>query len=263
MSDKNLISNPTKRMALCLCIDNSSSMQNENIDRINQYLASLYKKLLSDERLVYSYDLCLVTTGDEHVRCISEFLNVSEGYAPPILAAKGINLLCEGVSFCLDLLSERMEEYKAFGLDYYSPRLMIISDGACEYDGKLFSMVRSKMSRQVSSFGLKVISVVPNNTLIKDNQANFFMGISSLIYRKEVFNKSNSSIGDKLTSFMSLTGDDCSVGCKTDAELEISTSMISHSNTAPDVSRLSGKFEDFITDEFIECSEHFSSSAIK
>lgn len=181
MSDKNLISNPTRRIALCIYIDNNSSMTEERMDSINKYLSLLYKKISSDELLAYSFDLCVVTGGETHIRCISQFSNVIDRKIPLVLATEGKSLICEGVSFSLDLISERLKEYKSCGVDFLGPKLLIISDGCCEYDTSLFSIVKSKMAKLVSSAGMKVLSVIPRKVPDSHLREDFLTAISPLI----------------------------------------------------------------------------------
>lgn len=47
----------------------------------------------------------------------------------PKMEAEGMTCMGEGLSLALDLLEKRKAKYKATGVDYYQPILVVMSDG--------------------------------------------------------------------------------------------------------------------------------------
>ena len=47
----------------------------------------------------------------------------------PEMEAEGMTCMGEGLSLALDLLEKRKAKYKATGVDYYQPILVVMSDG--------------------------------------------------------------------------------------------------------------------------------------
>lgn len=45
------------------------------------------------------------------------------------MEAEGMTCMGEGLSLALDLLKKRKAKYKATGVDYYQPILVVMSDG--------------------------------------------------------------------------------------------------------------------------------------
>ena len=115
-------------ITVCLCLDTSGSMQKNNaIGQLIEGASMFYKSIKEDEQARNSCEIAIVTF-DSEVKVIEEFSSV-ETKQIPHLEANGGTAMAHGVDKALDLLNERKEQYKANGVDYFQPWLVIITDG--------------------------------------------------------------------------------------------------------------------------------------
>ena len=125
---KDLVDNPTPRVPVVLCLDVSGSMSGVPIRELNAGVGQYLSEMQSDELTRYSVETALVTfsTGAE---CVADF-EMADRIQAPELKANGITCMGEGVELSLNLLEQRKTAYKATGVDYYQPILVLMSDGA-------------------------------------------------------------------------------------------------------------------------------------
>lgn len=123
-----LSENPCARMPVCLCLDVSGSSAKE----LNRGVDMFYDALRNDVIASYSAEVCIVMFGGDGVVCALDFAEIHQCPKPPVLnaAEPGERPLGEAVNMALGLLRRRIQEYKNKGVDYYTPRLVIMSDGA-------------------------------------------------------------------------------------------------------------------------------------
>lgn len=126
-----LVENPTARVAVCLCLDVSSSMDGPPIMELTKGIRQFYEAISQDEIAAYAADVCVVTFGGENeARCLVDFTGVYRQMQPPRLIAHGNTTpMGEGVNLALDLLEKRKKKYHATGVDYYQPWLVLMTDG--------------------------------------------------------------------------------------------------------------------------------------
>ena len=131
LRNEDLINNPTARIAVCLCLDTSNSMNGNNkIDLLNQGIEQFYNEVMADEIACLSLEICIVKFGGETASLESDFSSLKIQSKPPVLEAEGNTPMGEAVNIALDKLEQRKNEYKDLGVDYYQPWLIIMSDGA-------------------------------------------------------------------------------------------------------------------------------------
>jgi len=123
-----LIKNPTPRCACVLVLDTSGSMSGQPINELNEGLLRFIEEVKGDELAQYSVEIGVITAGPDvkqQMPLIPAHLieNVNT------LFASGGTPLGEAVNEALDMLEVRKNEYKAKGVPYYQPWLVIISDG--------------------------------------------------------------------------------------------------------------------------------------
>ena len=128
LDDNDLVENPTTRVPIVFCLDTSGSMWGRKTDDLNQALNDFYAELLKDRTAKYAADACIVTF-DSSCRIMQPFENISHGRIPAIKNPSGVTLLGEGANMALDCLESRKQEYKANGIEYYQPWLVLMSDG--------------------------------------------------------------------------------------------------------------------------------------
>lgn len=125
-----LIENPSSRCACMLVLDTSGSMAGTAIDELNQGLTEFLQALKADDVASYSVELCVISTGSGTPRQELPFTianNISH-IAP--LSAGGLTPLGQAVTMALDGLEQRKRSYKAAGVPYFQPWMVIISDGS-------------------------------------------------------------------------------------------------------------------------------------
>ena len=122
-----LVSNPTARVPVCLCLDTSGSMIGAPIAELNAGVAMFFQAIQEDEVAKYAAEIAIVTFG-EHARKIFDSGSITRQQVP-ILQADGGTPLGGGVNLALDLLEARKKEYSQAGIDYYQPWLVVMTDG--------------------------------------------------------------------------------------------------------------------------------------
>ncbi len=154
---EDLVNNPTARVPICLCLDTSGSMSGRTINELNKGVRLFYDAIREDETALYSAEICIVTFGDA-AECISDFASLEVRPDAPILTADGLTPMGEAVNIGLDLLEKRKNEYKARGVDYYQPWLVLMTDGGP--NGRPSELSRA-IKRTVDLVNQKKLTVFP------------------------------------------------------------------------------------------------------
>ena len=128
-----LVNNPATRVAICLCLDSSGSMDGEKLDELNRGIREFYTAIRNDRVALSSAELCVVSFGED-VRALNDFTTLDNQEDCQIAQAWGGTPMGEGVKLALQKLEERRQQYKNAGVEYYQPWLVIMGDGAPNYD---------------------------------------------------------------------------------------------------------------------------------
>ncbi len=125
-----LIINTAPRLPVCLCLDVSGSMNlNGAIDSLNKGVSDFYEAIENDKQARASCEIAIVCFNDK-IQVVEDFSCVSDKrITSSSLRANGGTRLAGGVSKALEILEERKNKYKANGVDYYQPWLVLITDG--------------------------------------------------------------------------------------------------------------------------------------
>jgi len=124
-----LTENPTARIAICLVLDISSSMDGDPIEELMEGVTLFQKSLHEDPIAKYAAEVCIIGFGSS-VTVIQDFKTVDNNYFVPMLSASGLTPMGQAVSTALDLLEKRKEDFRNVGVDYYQPWMVLMSDGA-------------------------------------------------------------------------------------------------------------------------------------
>lgn len=151
-----LMTNPTPRVPIALCLDASGSMgeivANEGrdlgysyqedgqtyravaggvskMDELNAGVRQLFDALLADPVAAVSAEVAIVSFAD-HAQLLLDFQALDRVGTPPPLTADGNTDLGGGVELALRVLDARKAEYKSAGVDYFQPWLVLMTDGA-------------------------------------------------------------------------------------------------------------------------------------
>ena len=133
--------NPERRCPVLLVLDTSASMAGDPIAQVNEGLKQFERQLKADALASLRVELAIVAFGG-HVQVIdpktgatldggdaaTAFATV-DGFVPPTLVADGNTPMGEAVRTALGLLRGRKDLYKAGGIQYYRPWLMLVGDG--------------------------------------------------------------------------------------------------------------------------------------
>lgn len=122
-----LTENPSARVPVGLCLDISGSMDGEPIRELNEGVRQFFSEVRNDRLAKYSADICIVTFGGRVHKSV-DFGAVDQQIVPQ-LVANGATPMGEAVNLALDTLESRKREYKAVGVDYYQPWLVLMTDG--------------------------------------------------------------------------------------------------------------------------------------
>jgi len=125
---QDLVENPSTRLAVCLCLDVSPSMEGDPIEELNKGTALFFEALQKNELTKHSVEIAVVTFAGTAV-ARQNFGPVLQATAPSLNIEGGGTSLGEGVELSLDLLEERKKAYKLAGIEYFQPWLIIMTDG--------------------------------------------------------------------------------------------------------------------------------------
>ena len=175
---QDLVDNPTPRVPICLCLDTSGSMlrvvRGEThatgqeivrdgetwqvvtggitaLDDLNQAIRQFYQELNADENAKYAAEICIVTFGGDKPQLIIDFANLERQGEVSILQADGETPMGEAVNLALDCLEQRKKEYRAKGVDYFQPWLVLMTDGANNGAPAEFERAVSRTTELVNS----------------------------------------------------------------------------------------------------------------
>ena len=140
-SNMELLTNPTPRVPICLCLDVSGSMHGETINELNKGVSLFFDAIRRDEIALYSAEIAIVTFGYT-VECVRDFAGLTVDATIPVLEAEGTTPMGEAVNLALQKLTERKQAYKNTGVDYYQPWLVLMSDG--EPNGNTLELQKAK-----------------------------------------------------------------------------------------------------------------------
>lgn len=161
LAQQDLVTNPSTRVPICLCLDVSGSMgriiggqtrstgRKEFIDgkewdiveggitaiqSMCKGVQLFYDEILADDVARFSAEVCIVTFGGNKPELIVDFGTVylqedERKNVIPSLRAKGETPMGEAVNLALDCLENRKQKYKAAGNDYFQPWLVLMTDG--------------------------------------------------------------------------------------------------------------------------------------
>lgn len=158
LNKEDMVNNPTIRVPVCLCLDTSGSMDGNPIKELNDGVKLFFDSIKEDEAAVYSAEICIVTFGDKGARCIRDFAGVYAYDEIPKMKADGYTPMGEAVNIGLNKLEEMKQLYKAKGIDYYQPWLVLMTDGRPNGDP---AELEKAIQKTVQLVGDKKLTVFP------------------------------------------------------------------------------------------------------
>lgn len=157
LREQDLITNPTARVPVCLCLDTSGSMSGTPIDELNEGVSKFIQELMGDDVARYAAEICIVTFGDT-AACVEDFGSLERIGTVRPLSASGGTPMGEALMLALDKLDQRKQEYKDAGVDYFQPWLVVMSDGQPNGDN---AVLEAAIQRTASLQAQKKLAIFP------------------------------------------------------------------------------------------------------
>ena len=120
--------NPEPRCPCVLLLDTSASMQGRPLDALNAGVKTFRDELVKDPLASRRVEVALVTF-DSEVKVVQPFIS-AEQFDPPTLTCQGFTYTGSAIIKALDLIQDRKALYRANGIAYYRPWVLMITDGA-------------------------------------------------------------------------------------------------------------------------------------
>jgi uncharacterized protein YegL len=119
--------NPEPRCPCVLLLDTSASMQGRPIDALNAGVQTFRENLARDPLASRRVEVAVVTY-DSVVEVAQDFVT-AEGFDPPTLKTRGFTFMGSAIIKALDMIEDRKALYRANGIAYYRPWVVLITDG--------------------------------------------------------------------------------------------------------------------------------------
>ncbi|WP_077619721.1 vWA domain-containing protein [Bacillus sinesaloumensis] len=128
LKSEELVNNPSTRMPICLVLDASGSMTGNPLKQLRLGLQQLFNDLLQNEVSKASVEICIITFG-EKVKTVLEFQPIKPTIRLKI-GTGGASPMGEAMKAAVTQVKERVALYKAHGIQYYQPWIVLLSDGS-------------------------------------------------------------------------------------------------------------------------------------
>ena len=125
--EKDLVENPTPRVPVCLVLDTSYSMAGTPINELNRGLHNFYQFIKEDDDAKFSVESSIIAFGKTAQKFL-DFENVDKQVVPKLSVSSGTSM-GKAIQLALDTLEDRTKKYRAAGVDYYLPWIIIMTDG--------------------------------------------------------------------------------------------------------------------------------------
>lgn len=154
---RDLVDNPTPRVPVLLCLDTSGSMVGDPIRELNLGVQQFLTEMKGDDLTRCSAETAVVAFNDS-ASCVADF-DTADKLLVPEMEAEGMTCMGEGLSLALDLLEKRKAKYKATGVDYYQPILVVMSDGLPNGNRRVWDEAVERIRALCASRKLSVVVV--------------------------------------------------------------------------------------------------------
>lgn len=214
LRQQDLVTNPTTRLPVCLCLDISGSMNRTEsgtptgekefidgqwwdiveggttaIEELTKGIEYFYEAIKSDEVSKYTAEVAIVVFNND-AEIVLDFANIDRQEMPSLVAS-GETSIGKGVNLALDILEERKKEYSSKGVDYFQPWMVLMTDGYPTDDPTTAISRVKKMtnSKKLTLFPISVghgadIEILKQFSALKNNMV---LKVTSPEYFKEFF----------------------------------------------------------------------------
>jgi uncharacterized protein YegL len=119
--------NPEPRCPCVLLLDTSASMQGRPIDALNAGVQTFRDHLTKDSLASRRVEVAVVSY-DSVVEVVQDFVT-ADAFDPPKLKTRGFTFMGSAINKALDMIEDRKALYRANGIAYYRPWVLLITDG--------------------------------------------------------------------------------------------------------------------------------------
>jgi uncharacterized protein YegL len=147
--------NPDPRVACVVLCDVSSSMNGEPLAALERGFEAFVHYLHNDTLASKRVEVAVVTFGSAATVLVP--MQEARLLQPAGFTASGTTNMAAGIHLALDIIEDRKYAYKAAGLQYYRPWILILTDGKPNVDGFDEAVVRLnsvESARGVTVFGV-------------------------------------------------------------------------------------------------------------
>jgi uncharacterized protein YegL len=147
--------NPDPRVACVVLADVSTSMSGAPIRALEAGYASFTHYLNNDPLASKRVEVAVVTFSDAATVLVP--MQEARGLQPARFTASGMTNMAAGIHLALDILEDRKQAYKATGLQYYRPWILLLTDGQANqrgFDDAVTRLNATEMARGVTVFAV-------------------------------------------------------------------------------------------------------------
>ena len=124
--------NPEPRCPCVLVLDVSGSMRGARMDTLNQSILEFKTQVCEDQLTSIRAEIAVIAFSDRP-RVAQDFVTADK-FQPQELGIEGGTKIGIAMIKALDMVEERKRSYRAGGISYYRPIIILISDGYPEHD---------------------------------------------------------------------------------------------------------------------------------
>jgi uncharacterized protein YegL len=155
-ASEELADNPEPRCPVVLLLDRSSSMAGAPLDALHAGLRTFADGLRAGPLARQRVEVAVVAFGGA-VEVVQDFVT-AERFALPLLVPQGQTPLGAGLLKALDLIEARKARYRAHGVSYGRPWLVVITDGMPQ--GEPWGVVRQAVRRVREAEAARAVAVL-------------------------------------------------------------------------------------------------------
>jgi uncharacterized protein YegL len=148
--------NPDPRVSCVVLVDVSGSMQGHPIAALERGYAAFTDYLNTETLASKRVEVAVVTFGT--VATVLVPMQEARGLQPAHFTAGGRTNMAAGIHLALDIIEDRKAAYKAAGLQYYRPWILVLTDGEPNpeqgFDDAVARLNAAEMARGVTVFAV-------------------------------------------------------------------------------------------------------------
>lgn len=147
--------NPDPRVSCVVLADVSGSMQGAPIQALERGYAAFTHYLNNDVLASKRVEVAVVTFGT--VATVLVPMQEARMLQPTRFTASGRTNMAAGVHLALDIIEDRKAAYKAAGLQYYRPWILLLTDGQANSEG--FDAAVQRLNATEAARGVTIFAV--------------------------------------------------------------------------------------------------------